>query len=136
MATTIPHGKVVVQCFRFMRLFGVSMFSQLSCVHDQVHALVAWPDASKAGLPSAEDVQEIAWTAIYDEALDDALYLGECVYDAKGISSDRLIMSQEQMQEITGWDSEKVRQSTELLLSIRVQKIDNGNTGDVFFLHK
>ncbi len=125
----------VVRFFRFMRLFGVTMFSVLHSDHNYIRALVACDDGCEFGIPNLEESQEVQWACSMEPLLDDALTLGEYAYDAGWIYIDKMTIEPETLQTVLGWDVERVAAATQKLLRIRARMIDDGEATDVFFLH-
>ena len=125
----------IVNLFRFMRLFGITLFSILFATDRQINAIVAWPDDCRKGLPKSEDVQEILWHIPAPKNIDDALRLGELMYDKGWVSSDRITISISELQDEIHWERKRLNNSIETLLSIKVSMIDDGRETDFFFLH-
>lgn len=125
----------IVDCFRFMRLFGISVFSVLKADSGIVRALVAWPEDCTAGLPAAKDAQEIEWRTPQSGNVDDALTVAECAYENAWIESDILHAGEDQLQRALGWDSLRISRALDTLVELRAGMIDDGNVGDAFLLH-
>ncbi len=124
-----------IRLFRFMRLFGISLFSILSLSKDKISAIIAWPDSCKNGFPDPDESQEILWHIYQNEDIDDALLMGEYAYDNSLISSDKFIISKSRLQDTIGWDSVRFERAVNTLLSIRVKMIDDGEETDEFLIH-
>ena len=118
-----------------MRLFGISLFSILSATERQINAVVAWADDCRKGLPEYDDMQEILWHISNPKNLNDALRLGEFIYDKGWVSSDKITISIAKLQDEINWEINRFRKSIETLLSIKVSMIDEGKETDTFFLH-
>ena len=133
----IAHGRSlqVVRFFRFMRLFGATMFSVIRVGHDSIRAVVAWEDDCELGIPDPEDAQEVRWTWDAASETDDALTVGEYAYEAGWISLDRIRVDQEELRNGLGWNPERVTNAVDTLLRLRAQMIDDGHPTDSFFLH-
>jgi hypothetical protein len=126
----------IVMFFRFMRLFRTTLFSILKIEAGRIHALVAWEEDCRDGIPDAEDTQRVLWICDEDSKIDDALTAGEYAYDAGWIDSDRLSIEEGELQESLGWDIERTTAAVKKLTRIRVLMIDDGEETDSFFLHQ
>ena len=125
----------IVCLFRFMRLFGASLFSLLSATDSQISAVVAWADDCRKGFPDYDDMQEILWHIPQMHYIDDALRLGELMYDNGWILSDRITVSKSTLQDEIKWENEKLCKALEALLALKVSMVDDGEETDAFFLH-
>ncbi len=129
------HSADIINFFRFMRLFGISLFSILSATERQIGAIIAWADDCQKGLPEYDDTQEVLWHIPAPNNIDDALRLGELMYDKGWILSDKITVSMTELQNEINWEMERFKKSVETLLSIKVSMIDDGKETDTFFLH-
>ena len=125
----------IVNLFRFIRLFNISLFSILETTAKQIRAVVAWADSCQRGLPEYDDTQEIIWRVPQISKIEDALLLGEFTYDNGWISSDRITISRAKLREEIGWDNTRFSDSIEILLTLRASMIDEDEETDSFFLH-
>ncbi len=126
----------VVQLFRFMRLFGITLFSILEVTDEYVRALVAWEDGCNSGIPDPEEVQEVVWRQGIAGMSEDALVVAEHTYDvSSGHDVDRLKVDRDTVGTALGWSTDRVGRAISDLLKIRVDMIDDGEVTDGFQLH-
>ena len=134
MKNSLTHQ--ITLFFRFMRLFSVSLFSITKVTPENIHAIVAWEDDCRKGIPDIEDTQEVLWMLDINAATDDAITLGEYAKEHGWISSDRIKMNEAQMQHDLDWNSSRLSKAIQKLFQLRVQMIENGYEEDSFFFHK
>lgn len=125
----------VVRFFRFMRLAGTSLFSVLRIERDCIHAVVAWKEDCRLGIPDPKDTQEVRWVCDTDPRVDDALTVGEYAYDAGWISIDRIALDCREIEDGLGWNAKRVTDAIDKLMQLRAPMIDDGEETDAFFLH-
>ena len=125
----------VARFFRFMRLAGTSLFSILRIERECIHAVVAWEEDCRMGIPEPGDTQEVRWVCDTDPRVDDALAVGEYAYDAGWISIDRMTVDCRELEDNLGWDAKRVADAIDKLVQLKVQMIDDGEETDSFFLH-
>ncbi len=132
---SLQTSSQVVALFRFIRLFGVSMISTLRVCEKHVDALVAWDDDCHDGIPDHDDVQNVRWEFATSPYLNDALTVGEFAYDMGWISSDKVELDKMELQNVLGWDEDRIKSAIETLFKLKVQMLDDGEETDTFFLH-
>lgn len=126
----------ISNCFRFMRLFGISFFSIIKAESDCIEAIIAWREDYIDDFPDIEDIQKIRWKCNQDLDIDDALIAGEYAYDTGLIQSDRVIMTEDELINFFNWSEERAAIAINKLMQIRVLMIDNEEETDSFFLHR
>ncbi len=113
---------------RFMSLFGISRFKIVSCDEKIIKAQVEW-------LEDEEEVQDILWHVQDNGSMEDALMLGNFIFDNKLISNDKIIVDYEILQSKINWDSKRFDRALNTLLSIKVSMLEEGKETDSFFIH-
>ena len=129
-------SKEIVRFYRFMRLFGITLFSILDVKPQRIRAIIAWKDDCAGGLPNCEDTQEVAWDCKSEEAIDDGLDVGEYAYDAGLIESDHITINVDDVRLQFGWETARSEVALRTLLQVRARMIDNGKESDEFLLHR
>jgi len=125
----------VVHLFRFMRMFGITMFSILEIRDEYVRALVAWEDGCEGGIPDLEESQEVVWRRCATAVSEDALVVAEYAYDTGFIDGDRIQIDPDTVGRALGWSRDRVTRAVTDLLEVRVDMLDDGEMTDGFQLH-
>ncbi len=122
-----------VALMRYLCLFEISFFSILSSDEHCIIALIAWEEDCVDGIPSKEDLVKVKWEYDNFSQLEDALFLGECLYEGKLIDNDRIIVDYTFIEEKTNWSHSRMNKALDDLQEIVVHEIEDN--GDAFFLH-
>jgi hypothetical protein len=130
-------AKDLCNLFAFMLLFRIRAFEIASTDRSRIRARV-WQseDGPPEWVHPDELWQEIEWKILRGPRIDDAITLAMFVASNDLVDLDRFKVSPEHLRLGIEWESERFEAALNVLLSFRVDMVDDGEiSGDFFFVH-
>lgn len=127
--------RMISNLFRFMLIFEINRFWILDVTETSIKARVGWADDGALDYDEDEEVQDIEWAIQRYENFEDALELAEYLIDNNLMRNDKITIDSHDLFDRILWEKERYDSAINILLSMRVDMLDNGRKTDYFFIH-